>query len=269
MNRVPGRDRRRDSVPITSSCATGRRVAPRSRVSWVVDSSAQCRSSSTISIGWIDGRAREEVAHALEHVVTCLVGGQRQRRRQVRVGDTHFGNEAGDLGARLAHRRPERRPGSRRSIRTRSPRRRGDRAGRPPCRDTAPGPRTCRMPSPRRRSRRPAASFRVPLHRRSAQRLRFRPRRGSLPGATARVPPTVRHTACGRYRKARPVAPRSAVRSTSASESPQSTSHRRHRSGKPFRLDALVVLEGRDPWRHREWISGHPRPGSARRRPWP
>ncbi len=53
------------------------------------------------------GGAGKEVAHALEHVVTRLVGRQRQGRRQVRVGDTHFGNEAGDLGARVAHRRPE------------------------------------------------------------------------------------------------------------------------------------------------------------------
>ena len=51
--------------------------------------------------------ALEEVAHALEHVVTGLVGGQRQRRRQVRIGDTHLGHEPGDLGARVAHRRPE------------------------------------------------------------------------------------------------------------------------------------------------------------------
>ena len=42
--------------------------------------------------------ALEEVAHALEHVVTGLVGGQRQRRRQVRIGDTHLGHEPGDLG---------------------------------------------------------------------------------------------------------------------------------------------------------------------------
>ena len=51
--------------------------------------------------------ASEEVAHALKHVVACLVGGQRQRWRQVRIGDTHFGNEARDLGAGVAHRRPE------------------------------------------------------------------------------------------------------------------------------------------------------------------
>ena len=51
--------------------------------------------------------ALEEVAHALKHVVTRLIGGQRQGWRQVRVGDTHLGNEPGDLRARVAHRRPE------------------------------------------------------------------------------------------------------------------------------------------------------------------
>ena len=112
------------------------------------------------------GGAVEEVAHALEHVVTSLVGRQRQGRRQVRVGDTHFGNEAGDLGARVAHRRPE-------SVLGRDGQsvldglHEGDVGQRAlHVVDTAPGPRTCRMPSPRPRSRRPAASFQGPPRRR-------------------------------------------------------------------------------------------------------
>ena len=56
-------------------------------------------------------RAVEEVAHALEHVVTRLIGRQRQGRRKIRVGDTHLRNETGDLGTCLAHRRPEGIPG--------------------------------------------------------------------------------------------------------------------------------------------------------------